>query len=504
MRLERNVNVDHAKSEDRDENKEKKLSRFKDFIEKSAEVGKKALTYAIIATAVVFTVKCGNPSDNPNTDADANDSHEGVLDGFEDDTHDDDILDMIEEGDVPETDTIDEDVEDEELPSLECPSPVEETAPDLNDIFEANITDYVTTTGGEVSADADLHMGMVPDSYNECVNAGEGGYELICVDDTLNINCEYYLAAENVDALLPAASSIDDVCATVTEDYPLLVYSGVTPEIIKNAVYDFGSYSVDSIAGFSMDEPGSFYFDVEGTRNDAVSMSFAPPTFGIYAITFMRDAAPITFNARSFDGRGSEATNSYNADMVEGSSKPLYVAAVNSTDDMHYSVDGIATQYGGSSNRIPICTRLLGGTRTDSVTVALDTLEGASTFEILCPMTDADCGCIGEEVTLTLSDITVTPISIGGEMTAVPSIVSAIINSPEDVPEIQIDYTYSGSGSLGIALNVDVSMTLNVDGTNVCSGGEAFHEHFRFTITGYDPWDFEYPSTCGGSYDTST
>ena len=504
MRLEHNLNADHAKGKKTEEKPKERLSKFKDFIEKSREAGKKALTCSLIAAAVVFTVKCGNPSDNPNTDADASDSHEGVLDGFEDDTHDEDLLDIIEEGDVPEADTVDEDVEGEELPPLECPSPVEETEPDINDVFEANVADYVTSTGGEVSADADLYMSMVPDSYNECLNAGEGGYELVCVDDTVNIDGEYYLAAENVDALLPAASSIDDVCTTVTEDYPLLVYAGVTPEIIKNAVYDFGSYTVDSIAGFSMNEPGSFYFDVDGARNDVASISFSHTASGIYPITFKRDAAPITFNARSFDGRGSEATNSYNADMSEGSSKPLYVAAVNATDDMHYSVEGIPPVYGNSWYDIIICTRLSSGVRTDSVILSLDELEGSSTFDITCPITHGDCGCMGEEVTLSISNIVSSGVPIGGDMAVAVTLLTPTISGPDDIPEIQIDYTYSGSGSMGLDLDVDVIMTLNIDGTNVCSGGAPFHEHFRFAVIAWDPASEDYLAECGGSMDPST
>jgi len=508
MRLEHNLNAEGVGEKKTEKPESRKLSKFKDFIEKSAEAGKKALTYSLIAAAVVFTVKCGNPNDNPNTDADAGDGHEGVLDGFEDDTHDEDLLDIIEEGDVPEVDTVDEDVEDEELPPLECPSPVEETAPDINDVFEANITEYVTSTGGEISSDTDLHLSMVPDSYDECLNAGEGGYEIICVDDTLNIDGEYYLAAENVDALLPAASSIDDVCTTVTEDYPLLVYAGVTPEIIKNAVYDFGSYTVDSIAGFSMDEPGSFYFDVDGTRNDVASISFSPTASGIYPITFMRDAAPITFNARSFDGRGSEATNSYDADMTEGSSKPFYVAAVNATDDMHYHLEGVPTQYGSSEHEIVICTRLSGGTGTYSLTIALDEYEGTSTFNIVCPLTDAYCGCISEEASLSLSDVSISgPTWYQATIDVTWALLTPVINSPDDVPEIQLDYAYRSTGSLGSLGepgSVSFSATLNVDGTNVCSGGEPFHEHFRFSITVHEPHMDEYPTECGGSMDPST
>ena len=177
--LEYNI-ADPVKREKEEKNTDKtELSRFKKLMEKGKEFMVKPLTWIVVGATVSF-MACGDPGNRPEEDADQDTTEEVDGDGEVDapdipDVIGDDSLEVIDD----ETDV--EDGEDAELPPLECEEPVEHIPPVLNPVFEANVTDSVSSTGGEINADNDLHMSMVPASYEECLNSGEGGYEIVCV-----------------------------------------------------------------------------------------------------------------------------------------------------------------------------------------------------------------------------------------------------------------------------------------------------------------------------------
>ena len=511
------VNLGEEKTEENKRNKG--FPRLEGLIERSKELAQKAAMITLVSATVVFTA-CGSPDEKPTGDADTDSDVAADIQNDESDAADSLEMEDGETDSVEDSTDDSEDVEAEEMEPV-CPTAVEETVPDLNDILETDVYNSNTFENlaggeGEITAVTETHMsmsvtGMLPDEYNECINPDMGAYEIKCTGEGIEMDGEYFIKANEIDGVIPAVSSFEGICSPIAEDYPVVAYTSANPETIRNMTYDFGGSAIDSIAGVSIQEITGFYFDIVDESGLLVShagshLSFTPTTHGIYAISYTRTStSDLVFNVRGFDGIGNEEVYEYGANITAvGRSNKFYMAAVNSTDNMHYSVEGIPSVYGNTTYGIVICTRLLSGVRTDSITLALDELEGASSFNILCPIENDDCGCIGKEVALSLSNIVSSGIPIGGEMTAVPSLVKASIESPNDIPEVQIDYTYSGTGSIGLDLDISVSMTLNIDGTNACTGGEPFHEHYRFTITAWDPASEDYLAECGGAMDPST
>lgn len=496
MKLRYN-NADSVVEENSEENKRKKrFPKLEVLVEKSREIAKKVgVGMCILVGATVIFTACGNPKDKPEQDT-QNDSIEDVSDADEESDVPDDILDGFE---VEDTEDVDADVEEEIEPV--CPTSSEHTTPDLNDMFETETLAETSTGGGEVTFSTQLNMSM-GFTAEECPL--EGGFKISCVGDTESIDGQYYLKAGETtwDATVDAASSHEGVCSPLTETYPLLTYAGFEGVSVKNVSYVFtGGTEIESRGEFWVNELSALHFMVDGAREDVSTLSFTPTASGTYAISFNRGSENILLNAMAIDGIGGERTDALNASLVPGGSKFLYLAAVNSDDSIHYMMEGIPSPGYGEDLSQVICTRLSGGTGTDRLTVSLDTLEGASTFNIICPIPNDDCGCIGEGVTLSLSDISVIVSGLaGGDITAVPTLLTATIGSTSDIPEIQVDYTHTGSDPLGLPVTVSTWVTLNADGTHICSGAAPFHEEVRFRIQARDPVAGDYPSDCAGSY----
>jgi len=391
-----------------------------------------------------------------------------------------------EDGVEDTTDT--EDMIEEETSAPECPVPVEHIPPTINPVFENNFVSSVTTTGGEIIADMDLHMSMRPSTSTMSCPSGNDKYEFLCVnEDEINIQGEYYLmgGSYSLSATLPPASAERNICSTVSTEYPIIVYPRNTPESIRNVVYDFGGgILVNSIAGIALGEPVGFYFNVNSTRMNGSVLSFMPSSSGMYTIYFANDLGSITFNTRSLDGRGNESRNSYSASMSGGSSKPLYIGAFNPTDRYHY--DLLVEDY---NNFGALCVRGVGGPRTVEKRISLD---------ILCAIDDAACGCLGgpSDFYFNVGRIVITPRDLAGTMSISisPDITAkGRINGPTDNPELIVTYTYTPPSDIsGIGITIEGTVVVEGVGQHVCTYGISFRAEYGTTIYAYDPVAMNY------------
>ena len=515
-------NADLIKEEKTEKrNSKDELSRFEKFMEKGKELMKKSTTWLLIGATVVFTLRCGSSS-TPEEDADAaeqaevqedTDAMEDVRDMIEEEAEEDvlsdeseedaedETIDVIEEDineedvaeeDAVEDDIIEEDAEEEELPPLECPEAVEHTLPTLNPDFETNDPDSISTSETGVNANYDFHISMNPDVDTTECPATDGRYAFVCVDeDTVNIEGQYYITATNTGTTLEPASSERNVCSP-DDEYPAVAYEGNTPESLWNVIYDFGEETVDSIAGISLAEPNGFYFDVNGARNEVMDLSFTASSLGTYPISFKRDAAAITFNTRSFDGRGNEATNNYDTDANDVRSATLYLVPVNSESYVSYDLS-VEDEY----NLGKLCIRCDGGPYNVVKEIPLPVgfaVENA-------------CGQLGKPINIRF-DVTYVynnlPEWVSDSLTATASMSTDIVTGPDDNPRIVAEYNYTppsdvAGASVWIAGNVVVECM-----EHVCSDGSPFSVSYETVIRAYDPDDGYYvgpdgpdlPSTC--------
>jgi len=491
------LRYDNADSvgEERADGKKRKseLGRFERFMEKGKELAKKiagnASTYVLVGATIMFTA-CGDPN---KAEQDTQTDGEDVFDVQEENDAPDEIPDIIEDemGDIPVDET---DADSEELPPPECPSPVENTPPDLNDIFENNWTDRLATTGGEIDSDAELHLSMNPaGTYDECPNPSNGGYELVCSGDTVDVDGEYYLSvgASDFNAVLEPASDITDICPTISPDYPIVVYGG-THGTVKNVTYDFGGVTVDSIAEFSMSGPEGLFFNVgDGsayTRYDTTSLSFTTPSSGEYIIYFMRDAAAIDLEATSVDGRGNESTVLYalNAPM-ERNSRELYVYSFSAEDRVNHDVD-VLFSYSGYT----VCARCSGGPTHYEVSIPL-TLDPAIT---------SPCGELGlpSDIRAEITGTNVSPPHVASTMTVGLSTNISRINGPSDSPALVLSVDYSGPSDYD-EMSIRVNANIIVEGVgHVCSGAVPFTASYPTTVYADDPDGSLYSSVCSCTF----
>lgn len=481
-------------AEGKKDNRDKEeFSRFKKFMDVGKELLKKTTTWALVGATVAF-MACGGPGKNGPEDGDA-DMVEMVEDG--DGVDAPDVPDTLEEeidADVP-ADLTEEDVEDDgELPPLECPTPVENTPPDLNDIFENSWADRLATGGGEIDSDAELHLSMNPaGTYEECPNPSNGGYELVCSGDTVDVDGQYYLSVGESDfnAVLEPASDITEICPTASPDYPIVVYGG-THGTVKNVTYDFGGFTVESIAEFSMSGPEGLFFNVgDGssyTRYDTTSLSFTTPSNGEYIIYFMRDAAAIDLEATSIDGRGNESTVLYALNApLERNSKELYVYSFAPEDRANHDVDVLYIY-----SDYTICARCSGGPTHYEVSIPL-TLDPAIT---------SPCGELGlpSDIRAEVTDTEVLPPHIASTMSVSLRTNISRINGPSDSPALILSVDYSGPSDTD-AMNVRVNANIIVEGVgHVCSGAVPFTASYPTIVSGTDTYALFYSTTCGCTF----
>ena len=498
--------------------KRNQLSELEKFMEKGKELMKKGTTWLLVGATVVFTLRCGSTA-TPEEDADATEEVDVQedADALENDVRDmiqeeaegdvltdeteedaeDETADVVEEDineeDAVEDDIIEEDAEEEELPPLECPEPEEHITPAINPDFETNESDSISTTETGVNANYDLHVSMNPDiDTTECPVPDEGRYEFVCVDeDTVNIEGQYYFTATNTGTTLEPASSEMDVCSQVSDEYNMVAYEGNTPESLWNVTYDFGEETMDSIAGISLSEPIGFYFDVDGARNEIMDLTLTPSSSGTSIISFKRDAASVTFNARSFDGRESEAVNNYDADVSEVSSKILNVVAFNSTDRVSYDLEVEEGEY----NLGKLCIRCDGGPYTVRQEIPLN---------VICAQENA-CGCLGKpvDVRFDVTSILISPEHFDEIVTVAGMNIDTVASQADD-PKIVIDHTYtppSDVDGMGMWIRGDVIVQ---GGEHDCSDGAPFSVSYEIIIRTFEPGDNMYvgpdgpdlPSTC--------
>ncbi len=482
MELKRNTS-DCAGEERTDERKTKKeFSKFKNLVDKAEDVLKRNAHYVLLGATLCF-VSCGSDGKNR---GDAEDTVEEV------DVSEDGVPDVTDDEatDVPldEEDAVDIIGDEEELPPPECPSPVENLPPDLNDMFESNWDDSGLTTDGRITADYSLVMSMSPDiTATECQSPEAGGYALVCNGDSVNVEGEYYLVAggETFDTTLEPASSIRDVCSDTSPVYPILAGA---PETVMNITYDFGGgVTVDSIAGFTISDLAGFYFDINGSREDVAGLAFTASSAGVNLIQFKRDAAAITFNSRSIDGRGSELTNSHDLPVVEGVSKPFYYIAFDTGDTVNYDVSP-AFMYPGNN----VCTRCSGGPTYDTVTIALP---------LVAPVDNA-CGELGlpSDIRFDATSITISPPHLASTMTVTVSTNVARINGPSDNPSIVFRADYSGPSDTD-AISMTVTGYVVVEGVNhTCTGGALVDESHPTTLYVTDTDGSFYSVDCGCTF----
>jgi len=487
-----------GKEESGDEKGKDEFSRLDRLMEKGKEIAgriaRNAATYMLVGATVVFTA-CG---DSPKIDQDTQTDGEDVVDVQEEGDALDEIPDVIEDetGDVPVDETSDgeTDADAEEMPPLECPSAVENTPPDLNDIFENSWADRLATSGGEIDSDAELHLSMNPaGTYEECPNPSNGGYKLVCSGDTVDVDGEYYLSVGESDfnAVLEPASDTTDICPTISPDYPIVVYGG-THGTVKNVTYDFGGFTVDSIAEFSMSGPHGLFFNVgDGssyTRYDTTSLSFTTPSNGEYIIYFMRDTTLVDLEATSSDGRGNESTVLYalNAPM-ERNSRELYAYSFAPGDRANHDVD-VLYIYSGYT----ICARCSGGPTHYEVTIPL-TLD---------PAISSPCGELGlpSDIRAEVTDTEVSPPHIASTMTVSLRTNISRINGPSDSPALILSVDYSGPSDTS-AMNVRVNANIIVEGVgHVCSGAVPFTASYPTIVSGTDTYGSFYSTTCGCTF----
>lgn len=484
-----------GKEESVDEKGKDEFSRLDRLMEKGKEIAGRiahnAATYMLVSATVVFTACGTSHKAESDTEIDADD----VVDVQEENDAPDEIPDIVEDdgADVPYDET---DAEEEELPPLECPTPTEHIPPDLNDIFESNWADRLSTTGGEIDSDAELHLSMDPaGTYEECPTPDNGGYKLVCNGDVVDVDGQYYLSVGESDfnAVIEPASDIRDMCPTVSTEYPVVVYAGNTPEAIKNATYDFGSgVRVDSIAGFSIDEPAGLFFNVgDGfsyTRYDGSSLSFTTPSTGEYLIYFMRDTSSINLNTRSIDGRGNESTAVFllNAPL-ERNSKELYVYSFGPGDKVNNDID-VLFMYTGNT----VCARCAGGPTHYEVTIPV-------AFD--APVTGA-CGELGlpSDIRAEVTGTNVSPPHIAGTMTVSLRTNVSRINGPSDSPALILSVDYTGPSDID-AMTVRVNANIIVEGVgHVCSGAVPFTASYPTTVYGTDPDASDYSTTCSCTF----
>ncbi|NYZ77725.1 hypothetical protein H0O02_05440 [Candidatus Micrarchaeota archaeon] len=461
------------------------LSRFEKMMDAGKELMRRTTTWLVVGATVCF-FSCGGPGNRPDEDADS-DSTEQVEVEDETDADTDDVPDVTDDevADVPDSmegDTNDDEldaVEDGELPPLECPAVVENIPPMLNPMFEANVAGSITTSDTRVSGDADMHLSMDPDGTpRECPSAN-GGYEIVCVDDsdTVNIDGQQYLVAggTSFDATLVPASSETSVCPAVSTEYPILAGAS---ETVMNVTYEgIGS----SIAGFTVDPLSGFYFDVNGDREDMTTLSFAPTSAGTYLFYLKRDGAQMVFNSRSFDGRGDEATNTHDATLSAGSSKPMTIVAVNSGQAVNHNVN-VQPEYGETlDDLITICTRCAGGPTHYDLSIPLD--------GVVCAFENSECGCMGEPSNVSLEDTEVTVLGPWSSHISVgtPTLSIATINGLSDNPSVQISFDYTGPTDIDGIVTSIVTHVVVQGVSHPCSAGTPLSARYYTVIYVTEP-----------------
>lgn len=509
MRLEHNLNAEEVKKENKGKPESRKLSKFKDIIEENAKYLKNAVRYSLIAASLVFTVKCGSPSDKPDNDADAGDSYEDVMDGVDThddelvDTHDDELLDTIEESDVPldetEADTIDEDVEDEELPPLECEEPVEHACPATNTDFQAVVTDIDAVIDGAGTADVESYYSLDPSGTYELCPAGDGGYELVCVGDSRDFEEQHCYSADNIDATVEPASSETDICPAPGTEYPIIAGAS---ESMAGVVYDFGGFTVDSVAGYTFEDMGA-YFNVHNvgadTTYDVATLSLTPSSAGTYVISNMMDADTAGMVIRSVDGRGSELVSGFDIVLSGGSSKPFYLVAIGSGDRAHYDVD-VQAAYGGGGAFLTTCFRCSGtGGNHYDLTIPLG--------DVICASDDeaSACGCLGLPTDISIENIymfNVEPLHLRDRVTiGTPILDISVVDSGTAVPSVIIPYDYTRGSPFDNPVSSTIFFDIVLEGTgHVCSGVVPFNKVYEVEVYTRDPSGLDY-SACSCTFE---
>jgi len=462
------------------------FSRFKKFMDAGKELLKRTTTCILVGATVAF-VACGGPGkNNPEEDADA-DSVEMVEDGDEVDAPDvPDITEDETEVDVPIDETEDDVGEDGELPPLECPTPVENAPSDLNDTFEGSWSPTLATTDGRITSDADFHLSMNPDvTYEECPTPDNGGYKLVCVGDSVNVEGQQYLLAGGTafDATLEPASSETAVCPAAGTVYPILAGAS---ETFMNVTYE--GITADSVAGFTISGLGGFYFDINGAREDVTDLAFTASSAGVYLIYFKRDTAPITFNSRSLDGRGSEGTNSHDAELNAANSREFYYISFGESDRANYDVDVNPFGYTGNT----VCARCSGG---------------PVHYEVMIPLPldapiDNTCGQLGlpSDIRFDVTSTNVSPPHLAGTMTVTARTNISRINGPSDNPSLVFSVDYSGPSDYD-AITMRASGNVVVEGVgHACSSGVPFTASYPTTIFAQDPDGSTYTTTCSCTF----
>ncbi len=502
MRLEHNLNAEHANKENRETPESKKLSKFKDFIEKNAGYLKNAVKYSLIAASLVFTVKCGSPGNNEK-DGDTDVENDSRIDNI-DDTYDDDLLDTIEEGDVPldetEVDIVDEDVVEEELPAPVCDAPVENICPATNADFEAVVTDTSAVIDAVGTADIESIYSLEPTGAYEICPSGDGGYELVCVDDSRDFNEQYCYSADNIDVIAEPASSETDICPPPEVEYPIIAGA---PETMGSVVYDFGGgLTIDSIAGFTFEDVGA-YFNVHNSGTDTAytvaTLSFAPTSAGTYAITNMMDAFVAAMSIRSVDGRGSESVTEFDTSLSGGSSKPFYLVAVASDGRANYDVD-VQARYGWGT-ALTTCFRCSG--------------SGGNHYDLVIPLGDVicasdddatACGCLGLPTNITIENITILdtePMHLRDRVTVgTPILDISVVDSGTAVPSVTIPYDYVRGSIWDDLISSTIFFDIVLDGVgHVCSGATPFHRVYEVEVYAADPDGPHYSTTCSCTFE---
>jgi hypothetical protein len=481
--------VDPVKEEKTGKKGKNELSKFERFMEKGKELMKGTVRWMLVGATVTF-LACGSAGNRPEGDADVDTTEEVTDTHDETDALPDSIPDIIEDDspDVIDDETDVEDGEDaeEELPPLECPEPVENTPSDLNDTFEESWADTITTSDGRITSDTDFHLSMNPDvTYTECPTPDNGGYRLVCVGDSVNIEGQNYLLAgePTFDATLEPASSETSVCPAAGTVYPILAGAS---ETFMNVTYE--GISPDSVAGFTISSLDGFYFDINGAAEDVTDLAFTASSAGVYLIYFKRDIAPITFNSKSLDGRGNESTNSHDAALNAASSRELYYIAFNEGERVNYDVDVNPFGYTGNIT----CARCSGGPTHYEVTIPLP---------LDAPIDNA-CGQLGlpSDIRFDVTSTNVSPPHLAGTMTVTARTNVTRINGPSDNPSLVFIVDYTGPSDFN-AITMRASGNVVVEGVgHVCSSGVPFTASYPTTIYAQDPDDLSYSVECGCTF----
>lgn len=492
----------------------KELTKFKNFIEKSKELMREGFTCLFVGAAVTFFSCSGANKTNEDSQDDKIEEVEEIEDVLDtqDSTDDKTEEDLINEADDrlfdAEIETIEEEISDldakeendetadEEVP-LECQTPVEYTPPTINPVFREESVETTSTTGGEISFDANLNMSLSPSGTIKECPSGNGGYRFMCAGDTETIQGEYYLEAgeTNWSARIDAPSETDVMCPSATGDYPLLTYTGFSSRSIKNVTYVLAdSREIASIGEFWIDEPSDMYFLVNSIRNEVTTLIFNPTETGTYALTFNKGASIIGVHAKAFDGHGNERTDDLNATIGSGSSRPYYILVIDSNMRPEYDfIDNIADfeNYGRSQYGVTGCLRCVGGIRHFDWIIQLP---------IEC-YTENDCGCLGKDVNVRIENARVAYISpphIAGSISVtLPTINITTLTSPTDDPKITtaIDYTPPSDVS---EIQVTIRFNIIVEGTtgHACGTGTTFSSLHEYDLIYSDPDRWDYPTVC--------